>query len=298
MIIHRTGYGNYFNELIIKDNILIKKCKNDYGLKRLDNEKEFYKFIKNHNIDFSTPIILELNNDNIVMEYLKNWVSLYKIYKDKSEILNVVYNKLAILHSSSKKNIDKKQFYNDLYEEFYNKILDRFKTIESYIIKYTFIKSVNGVIIKPLQDILEKCYNIISNYYSQFETYEYNPIHGDCQFSNILTNGTDIVFIDPRGYYGYSKIYGIKEYDYMKIKFALTGYDIFDSSDYTQLDINEYDITINIPQFNNKIDNIAIYAMTIITWLGNAHCFIDNKIKMMISYFYALYLGSLFITQY
>ena len=52
-------------------------------------------------------------------------------------------------------------------------------------------------------------------------------------FSNIIVNTDDkIKLIDPRGYFGKSYIYGIKEYDYSKLIFALSGYDEFNNKDY------------------------------------------------------------------
>jgi hypothetical protein len=299
MILQRYGYGNCFNEIKIDNNVLTKRAKNAYGINRLKNEIEFYKFIRTHNIKFDTPVIYELNNDNIIMEYIKECIPMYKVY-DKS-MMNVIHKKLDSLHSSSFVIISREQFFKDLKTEFYDKIVSRFDTIKNILCEYSYIKTVNGVNILPFLAVLQNNYSFIRNYYECLVDTEfiYNPIHGDCQFSNILVKGddkTDIIFIDPRGYYGDSVVYGIKQYDYAKIKFALTGYDIFDSSNYINLDITGENINIDIKFFDISVDNPLIFAMCITIWLGNAHCFVDNKNKMLTSYFYALWLSNLNIS--
>jgi hypothetical protein len=62
---------------------------------------------------------------------------------------------------------------------------------------------------------------------------------------------------------------------------------------------------VNIEENNINIDYLflmsdimerhdAISLMVISIWLGNAHCFKHNHAKMLYSYFYALYLGTLY----
>jgi thiamine kinase-like enzyme len=54
-------------------------------------------------------------------------------------------------------------------------------------------------------------------------------IHGDCTFSNMMIrdNG-DPVLIDPRGYFGYTQLYGDERYDWAKLYYSVVGnYDQF-----------------------------------------------------------------------
>ena len=132
-------------------------------------------------------------------------------------------------------------------------------------------------------------------------SYNISIIHGDCQFNNILYNPTndDFVFIDPRGYFGNLDLYGIPEYDFAKIKFALSGYDIFDNMEIDSLQIVDDNLilpAINIVNNDNlfKKDDI-ISILTISVWLGNAHCFKNNIPKAIFSFYYALYLASLYL---
>jgi GTP:adenosylcobinamide-phosphate guanylyltransferase len=54
-------------------------------------------------------------------------------------------------------------------------------------------------------------------------------IHGDPTFSNLmLRRGTDPVFIDPRGYFGYTELHGDPNYDWAKLYYSVVGnYDQF-----------------------------------------------------------------------
>ena len=54
-------------------------------------------------------------------------------------------------------------------------------------------------------------------------------IHGDCTFSNLMIreNG-DPVLIDPRGYFGYTQLFGDERYDWAKLYYSVAGnYDKF-----------------------------------------------------------------------
>ncbi|MDR0570068.1 MAG: NTP transferase domain-containing protein [Clostridiales Family XIII bacterium] len=59
-------------------------------------------------------------------------------------------------------------------------------------------------------------------------------IHGDCTFSNLLLReGGEPVFIDPRGYFGHTRLYGDPNYDWAKLYYSLAGnYDRFNLQDF------------------------------------------------------------------
>jgi hypothetical protein len=113
------------------------------------------------------------------------------------------------------------------------KLYKRYQEITDILKNYTHIKKVNNIELLSFDKTLDILQNKVSNYLESkllVNSYNISIIHGDCQFNNILYNSTndDFVFIDPRGYFGNLDLYGIPEYDFAKIKFALSGYDIFD----------------------------------------------------------------------
>ena len=277
------------------------------------------------------------------MEYKSNYIPLYKYLLDKelfSEmqvkenitlILDNIFKILNDIHCIETININKTIFFNDIKKEIYDKVITRKKNIEEILNYFGEIQYVNDVKILSFEVILEKCKTIITSYYTTLDIFEYNIIFGDCNFSNILIdkdNINNITFIDPRGYFGDTSIYGLKEYDYSKILYAISGYDNFNSNFFN---IDNINITnINIPNMNHSFNldsslfskvltkenttksikfnikpiqidkkyidkyfNKVHKAFMVIHWLSLADYNKNNIWKCISSYYYGLYLGTL-----
>jgi len=102
-----------------------------------------------------------------------------------------------------------------------------------------------------------------------------------------------LYFIDPRGYFGNSLLYGLKEYDYAKVIYALTGYDNFNNNNEFFVDINDDNISFDIKNYMDINLNIRISdkikAWVVIMWLGLAQYNSNNIIKCITSYYNAFY---------
>ena len=310
---NRIGYGSNFNKIYIDDktNTIKKVCFNDYGMTKIRYEKKFYEFLINNTIDFPVPKIHCFLENGYIMVYLYDYTPLYKIFttcdeEKQGEIMIKIIDYLKNLHNSNKILVTKDEYYKHLNIEINLKLLDRYKIIESLLQKYHYIKTVNMIEIIPFHTLVDLIQKEIYKIVNDKNEYSFVPIHGDCQFNNILYNERTqhLCFIDPRGYYGESEIFGIPEYDYAKIIFALTGYDEFDNRQVDQLIINGDNISITI---NNLLDTHVVssssfdlnklgYLLMLSIWLGNSHCFINNENKAVYSYFIGLYLGSKFFS--
>jgi hypothetical protein len=303
IILNRIGYGSNFNEISIdyENKLIKKKCISSYGEKKIIREINLYNYIIKNIIDFPIPKIHAINKTEYIMSFLEDYQPLYKIYKslkNNKTIMNKISKNLSNLHSFEKVIIDKYTYIRYINIEIYEKLIDRYSTIKPIIEKYSYIKTVNNVEILPFFKLIEL---IKSEVYKIIESkvhFYLVPIHGDCQFNNILynLNKDDAIFIDPRGYYGESNIFGIEEYDYAKIAFALSGYDEFDNRQIDTINIKKENIEISIHALDNKIlqkGGLETLLMLSI-WLGNSHCFINNENKVVYSYFIAVYLGSLY----
>ena len=63
-------------------------------------------------------------------------------------------------------------------------------------------------------------------------------IHGDCTFSNmLLRNGEDPILIDPRGYFGHTKMLGDPLYDWAKLYYSLVG-------NYDQFNLRRFELVV------------------------------------------------------
>lgn len=299
-----------FNEMIVTDNKLIKRGINDKGKKIINYEKNFYRFINSieniNNLNLF-PKIYTIYSHGYSMEYLKNYIPVYKILdKNKSKenelFIDKIINKLKLLHSLKKIKLEKFNFLNDVKIEIFEKIKNRIKMIDNIINYFPKFKKVNGLFIESFDKILKKCSEIIFYNYETINNFEYSIIHGDPNFSNILVdidNYDNILFIDPRGYFGNSEIYGLPDYDYSKILYAISGYDKF-NNEYFNIDYcDEHEITFNIPkidvskEFVNENFSKIHHIYVVIIWLGLAEYNKNNLIKCIISYYYGLYLGTL-----
>ncbi len=133
--------------------------------------------------------------------------------------------------------------------EAYDKIVARLGKIRPILDYFGTPKNVNGTsvmgestILEGLRDWLDNYYK--NNYYCGSWSNKLCFIHGDPQFSNTIftkkrmedgfSYKNNPMFIDPRGYFGLLKYFGVPEYDFAKVFYsALTGYDLFnDAYDY------------------------------------------------------------------
>jgi RIO-like serine/threonine protein kinase len=300
-ILDRIGYGSFLNNIYIDNNsnTLIKTSKNEAGDKKI--KREIQCLIEMQKIGFPIPVLYDIKETFIKMEFKKNYIELYKVFfnydlNKKKEILNKINNYLNILHKSNNIEINNDIIKKDFYIETFQKIKERFIKIKPIVLKYN-ITIVNDIEIMPFDKIESLIYEMSNNICNNYllELNKYSVLHGDCQFNNILIHPEkeDIVFIDPRGYFGNTLIYGLPEYDYAKINFALSGYDWFDNSKSEIILDNLKDSSVFIKLINYKdlmnLDNPIVKILFICIWLGNAEMFINDEVKCMESYLIASY---------
>lgn len=283
--IDRNGYGSYFNILLVNsDKTLIKKvATNDHAIYKLNCEKNFYKFITDNRINFKIPKIIEYGDDYIIMEYINSGNS------DNNRILHDLNN----LHNSTYIELCREDYIENICIETKYKIISRNNEIKDYLDKYSYIEKVNNINILSYEQILENIDKVILGFIENQREFKFHPIHGDCHHNNVLND----VYIDPRGYFGNHKIYGLKEYDIAKVYFSLSGYNIFDDMSIDSLDIQKNNITIDFIKDDLCIKDDIIKALVVVIWLSNAHIFKNNINKMICSHFIGLYYGTIYLSD-
>lgn len=292
---NEDNYGFIFNNITIHDNIFNKKYKNILGKNKINNEIGFYLFIKENNINFPMPTLLNYKDGNLSLKFISNSITLTnKINKcNLQKYLNKIKEYLLLIHNVEiPVSID--IIKRDLNIELKKKIITRYEEFDwNSNSSYKSIKYVNNIEIKNIFyycEIINEKMNVLLTLRNN-----YSLIHGDMHLGNILLDENDnIYFIDPRGYFGESKLFGHQEYDYAKILFGLSGYSIFDNMNFTELNINNNNLEIEFIKnyeyiFNeNLFDKITtLFCLSI--WLGNNSCFTNiNKkiISIMIAYYY------------
>lgn len=301
-IIKRNGYGSNFNIIYINDNktLIKKKTINFYGTEKIKCEIIFFNFIIDNKINIKIPNIYYTSYNTIIMDYIKE-------NKSNNDYFNIILNEIMKLHLFNNISINKNYYKQLLFEETIIKIKKRYNQIQSITNNYNNIIYVNNIKILNLNDIINKLHLFFITYINNLDNYLLNPIHGDLQYNNIIINNDDIYFIDAKGIFGSSYIYGIKEYDIAKMYFSLSGYYDFDNMVFNNLNIinnNNLKIDfINIPDFNkhkknnyyNNCNTKFIIYLFLSIWLSNAHIFINCPFKLIYSFYIGLYFSTLLL---
>lgn len=235
-----------FNKMEFNGDIIIKTGINEQGKKIAVDEIAWYKHVKELGFK-NIPEIYEyepLKMKRVLGKNIYEYDCL--IRSQKREILKKLIEALKELH-----NLEPAQPVNiqDVEDNFINKTFDRLLKVEQLVpfADKEFIK-INGNYYKNVFFIKEELKEAIKKYYPQ----EFRLIHGDCTFSNLMFDTFDMkaILIDPRGYFGKTKLYGDEDYDWAKLYYSLVGeYDQFNRKKFT-LEIREHEVEMAIKPNN------------------------------------------------
>lgn len=229
-----------FNKITINGNTLVKEPIDEQGKKLARLERNWYekaisKGVSNIPKLFSTePLKMELIDGRNIYEYTDLSID------DKRAVLQRLIDALKELHALTRVPIDT----FSLKEAYYGKTMERLRKIRE-LVPFADRKTilVNG----------RECRNVY--YYKRdlerkldgLRCDSFSFIHGDCTFSNmLLKNDMEPVLIDPRGYFGFTELYGDSNYDWAKLYYSIVGnYDRFNLKDF-RLTIGENDVSLKI----------------------------------------------------
>lgn len=235
-----------FNSMEFNGDVIIKRGINEQGKKIAVDEVNWYKHVKNLGYENIPEII---NYEPLIMKRVqgKNIYEYDCLTKSqKKEILKKLIEALKELHNlESAKPVN----IQDVEDNFINKTFDRINKVEKLIpfADKEFIK-INGNYYKNVFFNKEELINEIKEFYPK----EFRLIHGDCTFSNMMfdTYNMKAILIDPRGYFGKTKLYGDVDYDWAKLYYSLKGeYDQFNIKKFT-LEIKEKEVEFAIKPNN------------------------------------------------
>lgn len=244
-----------FNRITVDGDIFIKEAVDAQGEKLAERECAWYAKVMEENISIIPKIY---GTQPLKMEYIKGG-SIYEYdldYKNKKKILESLVSALKKLHTLEQIPADS----FSMKEAYFNKTMDRLKRIEDLVpfAKERYI-TVNG----------RKCRNVyyhkleLEKRIEQLRSENFFLIHGDCTFSNMmLRENGEPVLIDPRGYFGYTEIFGDVRYDWAKMYYSIVGnYDKFNLKDF-KLDIAEDEIHLEIASNHWEDMERDFFAMT------------------------------------
>jgi GTP:adenosylcobinamide-phosphate guanylyltransferase/thiamine kinase-like enzyme len=229
-----------FNEISFEGNVLVKEGIDEQGKKLALLESKWYELVKTEGfvnipkIYGVNPILMERINGRNIYEYIT------LTYEEKKVILQKLTDALKKLHNI--KRVPSDTF--SVKEAYYNKTMDRLHKIRDLVpFSDEKVITVNG----------RRCRNVffykreLEKKLESVKCESFAFIHGDCTFSNMmLRDDSEPVLIDPRGYFGFTEVYGDTMYDWAKLYYSLRGnYDRFNLKDF-RLIIGENGVDLKI----------------------------------------------------
>jgi len=230
-----------FNSIEFYDDIVIKQGISEQGQKIAADEIAWYKHVKNLGYEF-IPEISEYEPLKMKRVQGKNIFEYDCLTRtQKKDILDKLIEALNQLHQLESKPANP----DDTRENYIVKTFERLNQVRNLIpfADREYIK-INGKDYKNVFFVQEELSSVLESMFPS----EFRLIHGDCTFSNFMfdTFNMKAILIDPRGYFGKTKLYGDVDYDWAKLYYSLSGnYDQFNLKRFT-LEIGKDEVELAI----------------------------------------------------
>lgn len=265
-----------FNDVQLNEETVTKRGIDAQGRKIAVDEIAWYRHVSE--LGFSAmPKIYSY--DPLVMERIKGkniWEYDCLTVSEKRKVIDLVVDSLHELHGLEPA---RDAVEADLDENYLDKTFSRLEKVENLVpfAKDEFIR-INGRYYKNIFYDRDALKLILKKRYPK----EFRLIHGDCTFSNMLYDrlGGKVFFIDPRGYFGKTKLYGDVDYDWAKVYYSLSGnYDQFNRKKFA-LSITDHDVELTVKPNNwadmedyffERLDGVSktkIRALHAVIWLS------------------------------
>jgi len=263
-----------FNKIIInKRKKTFKKIAINSSYKHLLlKEIEWFKHNKSNSLK-----LLHYTNNSYTIPYLENYITMDDYIRQTKDfsVLDKEIDLVKKMHED-KIPVAKNILERDLKIEVYKKVISRVNSVKNIIIDYDE---------QYFLSLLQKAFIFLN---SNIKTKFYSFIHGDLNGSNAMVNSVnkDIKFVDPRGYFGETQLYGLAEYDFAKINYFLYGYDHFNKHSYLY-SLTKYDKPKIL--FKHKfLDNKIYRVLVAIIYIALSSYISNNIFKINIAYHHGL----------
>ena len=229
-----------FNKIEFEADRVKKIPLDDQGRALAIREAAWYRELGNLHFN-NIPVIYDY--EPLVMERIsgKNIYEYSSITHDqKRRILSQIISCLKSVHSIGTIPTDKDSYY----EAYIGKT---FKRLDKVFDLVPFAKNkcviVNG---RKCRNVFY-CKDALIRQVMEYLPKQFALIHGDCTFSNLMmkADGTPVL-IDPRGYFGFTELYGDPAYDWVKLYYSLfSNYDQFNLKNF-HLEIGDNEVRVEI----------------------------------------------------
>ena len=244
-------HHRFFNDVQIQDDVVVKRAVLSEYEQLNKDEINWYDHVSNLKFEYIPEVhsVKPLTMSRVNGKHPFDFESL--TLREASSIVNNSLITLKSLHrlgATPTKNEDVIQMY-------LSKTIDRIAGVSKLIPMWDKKSiTINGKKCKNWfgELFIDEIVSLIS-----FEVDEFKLIHGDPTFSNTLVNDNlQCYFIDPRGSFGSTKIYGDPLYDYAKVFYSAYGnYDSFNRKQF-KVYVDEYSFEIMLE--DSKFKDISL----------------------------------------
>lgn len=291
-----------FNVVQVHGDLVLKAAVNPQGESLIEREIKWYDELIRVGSNVRRPQVWTSNQDaSFVMSRVKGepvwrvWPTLDD--EARALVLSRLLEQLDDLHRH-KRHVGSAVVQRDVKVEAHDKLVRRYLEIADVIKAFGPITVVNGM---PLEtrdpiDLIKRLYHEIALCYSSVE--QHSLIHGDLQMSNSMIDPDtlEVTLIDPRGYFGQSDTYGLADYDLAKLRYSLSGYDLFNYSHEFHIDKPQFDhLCFRIPTPSVKgIGGVATRfgwaheLWTAVCWIGLAQYIKNDPVKAVAAHYHGL----------
>lgn len=247
-----------FNKMEFNGDVVTKYPLDEQGRKLAADEVLWYKRVIScgyTNIpkiyDYNPLKMERINGDNIF-----KYGFLTKCFK--RALLSRITECLKNLHSLLPAVPADKE---DCEKNYVSKTFERLSVVQELVpfAKDEFVV-INGKKYQNIFAIKYKIIDVVRKMYPDF----FHLIHGDCTFHNMMISTDDVkpVLLDPRGYFGKTKLYGDVDYDWAKLYYSVVGdYDQFNRKNFS-LEIKNDCVDLMIVSNNWKELEDDFFIMT------------------------------------
>lgn len=264
-----------FNRIYKENGLFVKEAIDVQGETLANREIAWYKTVQEYHFE-NIPHIVSYKP--LKMEYISSG-AIYECTSltcnEKKELLKRIIDSLKSLQALKDVSADRESYI----DAYIGKTFERLKKVQDLVPfaddEYITVneRKCRNVFFyrKDLEEAVEK-----------YLPCRFKLIHGDCTFSNMMRreDGSPVL-IDPRGYFGYTELYGDAAYDWAKLYYSIVGnYDKFNRKCF-KLDIGENNVTLHIesngwedlePEFfqllKGEVTPAQIHLLHSIIWLS------------------------------
>lgn len=230
-----------FNRIRVEGDCIIKEPIDEQGRKLAVRETAWYKKIQEENFA-NIPHIYSL--EPLRMERIrgKNIYEYDLSHDEKREILHQLIDCIRKIHQLDSCAVNLESFD----EAYIGKTFSRLQKVYDLVpFAHDQEICINGKMCKNVFFHRQQLEQLVRKYVPG----EFRLIHGDCTFSNMMMKEGNVpVMIDPRGYFGFTELYGDPAYDWVKLYYSIAG-------NYDQFNLRRFQLRIESQEVFLQIDS-------------------------------------------